>query len=220
SGFKNNYLSVQNEAAFMNLGIGLKFREEKGPTIRIGMNIGSGNSIVGSYYRDTYKHIDTLVSPRTGATTYIDSIHSEAYNFSTNSDMMQIDLACIWRTKNNNKMTLFGGIGGFYGGSFNVYTSLNYYSRTRISSDRYNNTQYSPGQLSTKSESFKNPNHISYGIYIPFGLDYKISKTNEFWKHMHFVTEGRVRIQKYNFKGYMSETSMPFNIMFGIRYRF
>ncbi len=218
--FSSHYLAVENEAAFFNLGIGLKFNGDKGPTMRIGMNLGSGNYISGSYYNETYKHIDTLVSPRTGATTYIDSVHTEAYNFSTNSDMIQLDLACIWRTRNANKMTFFGGFGAFYGGSFNVYTSLNYYSRKRISSDRYNNTSYMPGELKTESESFKNPNHVSFGVYIPFGLDYKLSKTNEFWKHIHFVSEGRIRVQKYNFKGYKSETSMPFNIMFGIRYQF
>ncbi|MCC6817784.1 MAG: hypothetical protein IT245_02690 [Bacteroidia bacterium] len=209
-------ISLYNEAAMFNLAVGAKFFGENGPTLRTGICIGSGSYIQGGYYSNEKKHIDTLISPRTGATAYIDSIFVKSYNFNTRSDLMQLDVAFIWRTHNNNKMTVFGGFGGFVGGSFNVFTEISHFERKYLSTE----SPYINSYSNSKIESFKNKNHLSYGAYIPFGLDYKISKQNEFWSHFHLVFESRIRLQYYKVSGINSNVTLPYNAMFGLRYKF
>lgn len=225
SGFSSNTITRYNDASMLYMAVGYKMKQQNAPVLRFGLGVGSGNSIQGGYYKEVTTHLDTLVSPRTGAKAYVDSIYNEGYDFSTRSDMVQLDASAIWRTRNPNRITLFGGIGVFAGTSFNVFSTISHYSSSYIISpdpSAYN----SPGHHSyydnfkSDNETFKNKSHSVYGVYIPFGIDMRLGKKSTFWKHFHLVFEARVRMQKYNFGGIGSQASTPYNGLFGIRYKF
>lgn len=223
NGFRATPITKFNSSTLFYMGVGYNLKKGSfNPTLRAGLAIGSGNTIEGGFNKNITQTIDTLVSPRTGATAYVDSTYTENYSFSTRSDIVQLDISCIWRTRNPNRITLFGGIGIFAGTSFNVYSTISHSSNHYIKSPdkTYSDNHSINDNYKIESETFKNKNHSTYGLYIPFGLDIKLGKTSSFWKHFHLVFEGRMRLQKYSFGGLGSEMSTPFNGMSGIRYRF
>lgn len=223
-GMVNHGIHMNTEAYMVNLILGFKVKPKDGPTLRMGLNIGGGSSIHGSYSKRETRRIDTLVSPRTGSTVYIDSVYNEYYDFNTRADLLQLDLSMIWRTRNPNNLTFYGGLGAFIGTSFNVFSEIRHYKyeyrQNETDENNYYYRSYGNDYSLDETESFKSANHLSFGAYVPIGVDLRLSKKKEFWKHFHLVFESRAQLQVYKFTGLSRDVNTVYNGLFGLRYKF
>lgn len=193
-------------------------RKAHGAVYRFGFSAGSGQHAEASYNRYRTFLTDTLISPRTGNTVYVDSISSKQYGFASRAMLLQIDLSAIWRSRNPNKLTLFGGVGFSGGVSLWSETDLGFteYSDVRGAGMYYSGMRSS--SFSKVSEQFSGKQHSIMAVYLPFGIDYRLSKKHSFWKDLHLFQETRLRLQYYKFPELSAETEANFFMSMGLRY--
>lgn len=199
-------------------GIGFQKADRPGrPTFRIALNIGSGKSIEGNYHRNASYVVDTFISTSTGERIYEDSTIYENYRFNFFSRIISFDMSVLWRTQNKNKFTLFGGI-GFSAGLSDI-------SKTKISHRFYSYRRAPFGQYNMQKsyyhleevETYDNKTQTQYVAYIPFGIDYRLSKKSDFWKQIHLFYEGRIRIEYYEIPELYTNTQFAFGSNIGVR---
>lgn len=189
-----------------------------GPVYRFGFSFGSGQRAEGSYSRYNSIIIDTLVSPRTGHRVYIDSSSSSYYAFSAVNVLLQIDLSAIWRSRNPNKLTFFGGAGVCGGLSLWSASNLEHTEYSRVSGAGMYYSGRQSATFKTVFEQINGKQHSILAVYLPFGIDYRLSKKHSFWKNLHLFQETRLRLQYYKFPELSAETEANFFMSMGLRY--
>lgn len=218
----NNFEKFQFESSgiysMLACGVGFQKVDRPGrPTFRIALNIGSGKSIEGSYRRSASYIVDTFISTTTGEHIYEDSTVNENYRFNFYSRIISLDISVLWRTQNNNKFTLFGGIGLTAGKSDISRTFINYsfysYRRPPFGQGHLRKSY----QLSNEVEYHFNKTQTYCVAYIPFGIDYRLSKKSNFWKQIHLFYEGRIRIEYYDIPELSTNTQFAFGSNIGVR---
>ena len=187
----SNYQSYQY-STMLSILYGLRLgnsTEKLEHRMRVGFsysNIYSGSS---SYYKQTTTPYDTLTSSRTGEQTVIDSINSQNLYMDLSQDMLSLDISYIIRANPNGRWSFYTGLGLELGVGINT--------RANIYSSEYN---YANGPFyfdinndenSFESESYSLDPSYSVNLYLPIGLDFRLSKSNEFWKRAHLYTELR-----------------------------
>lgn len=218
SNFNKYPIAFSGYSSILNFGIGISRLDKPGSGIlRIAGSVSGGRNINGYYFNNRSYRIDTLVSQRTGEMTFIDSLVRETYDFSYSSSLVQIDVSLIWRTRNRNKLTLFGGAGITAGAGISTGTNIKHMI---ISEGRSNvNTYYrTDNNYKSESEFFRNKSQTAAAAYFPFGLDYRLSKKHGFWKHLHIFHESRFRIEYYNIPEINKGILTRYSSSFGIRY--
>jgi hypothetical protein len=185
----NNYQSDErSDYNLFLLGYGFK-PKRKGPTFRLAFGGGISSYMLADFSTGNFSRYDTLTSSRTGQQTYIDSTIFEKYRFEYTARMITIDISAVWHTTNNNKMKFFAGIGGSYGGArgttilrYRKYSYINTFPRSSFS------------EISNITETYDQKSQTIYAVYCPFGLDYKLSKTSDFWEKYHIFLEARAQV--------------------------
>ena len=206
----SNSRSFNSSIAF-NIGIS-KYNEQENnynssPEFRIGFTYSSNTIFTANYQKEESKRIDTLTSNQTGNTIYYDSITRKNYSMYASSDQLMLDVSVLFRTNPKARWSLYGGIGVNAGSSINAFSHINYfeYSSNQFSSSYTNisgnnvSGQNSLGDKQ-KNESIKMENQIATGIYLPFGIDFRLGDKREFFKRIHGFIELRP---------YLNSTSVP-----------
>lgn len=190
-------------------------------TWRIGLTSSSATDISGYYNRQETYRIDTFQSTQTNAVYYIDSTVYHNFRYRNWSNWLHLDVSKIWRTDNPNKFTLYTGIGAVAGITLNSHSDLQY---NRYSIDNkpknYNNTSrrnYSNEYYET--ENIKNKTRTFASVYVPLGIDYRLSKKKNFWSKLHLFYEGRFSLNQLNVPEIKKYSFSDFNSLIGIRYQ-
>lgn len=215
--------SNSNPGSLVVMGFGLQKQHSKhnAPIFRIALSYGSGISSDLSYAKSTLFRVDTLTSSQTGKQYFIDSQQVQQIRMQQNTQILQLDVSAIWRTHNPNKFKLFAGIGIVGGKTINRETSVFYGTYAAVGQynpymGRYGmGGPYSSGSGSV--ESYKNSNQTAYGVYIPFGVDYQLSKKPGLLKHFSLFTEVRYRIQVLQTNSNSSSLNANFTGNLGLR---
>lgn len=150
--------------------------------------------------------VDTLVFLNAKDTTIIYSDSLIAYNtgIQYTNKVIHLDISWIFRLNEEKTFSLFGGIGISPGLIYNARTELRYhtsppYSITRSMSQN-NGTNYSVysnvygfsgGYGNTEFHTIRNKPGFACTVYIPVGLNIRLGKKSEFWKHLNFYMEFR-----------------------------
>ena len=127
---------------------------------------------------------DTLTSSQTGAQTVL--THDTLYRYSmTNlSKQLRLDAALIFRTNESARWSLYAGVGASLGYTIESTTRIDY---TIENVDRPKDKENTIA--SSQLEIFENKNYLTSSIYAPLGIDFRIGKKREFWKHLHLTYE-------------------------------
>jgi len=101
---------------------------------RLGIDYYSPSILYNNYSLTDISRTDTLISSQNGSSYYVDSVTTDYYNASYNSSVLQITFSAIYSTSQAHQVTLYGGLEGALGITFNNYTSVSYFKdfRTRI----------------------------------------------------------------------------------------
>lgn len=196
----SNGFSLSSNTMF-SVMLGLQFSDKQkttyksNPLLRLGISYFSGTTLTGGLYKEDRKPYDTLTSTQTGQTAYVDSVNSRHYNMNYSSEQLRFDGSLIFRTNPEARWSIFTGIGITAGLSINANTDI-YYSNSGRTETRYpnGNTSSSYGNSSSdnyKTEKFRNKNNFGASTYIPMGIDFRMGKKREFWKHTHLFYELR-----------------------------
>jgi len=172
--------------------MGLKFRNKektdfRNATLRVGLVGTDGVSFGSTLYKSNTFHYDTLISQKTGAQYFVDSQSFSSYAMNYQSTNLLLDVALIYRNNSSKRWSLFGGFGIAAGASITA--------NGIVRKDQYNNVANGFGSSSNSSsnnsqqEVFKGPKNILVSAYIPLGVDFKLSKKNNFFSKIHLFYE-------------------------------
>lgn len=189
------------------------------PLLRVGVTFKSADVISAYIFNETHSTIDTLVSQSTGQTYLLDSISYEGYGLNYHSQQIKLDASVIFRTDPEARWLLFGGFGGTIGATINNKTSINYhqYSYTSPENEDVLFFPNNPRNHNFQNESFINQNSIVYSVYVPLGVDFRVSNNNEFWKRIHLFYEMQPTINFTPIPELRTFTNIAFQNNLGIK---
>lgn len=215
-------------SGLLNLNIKLGLSSKPNRELLIGISYITGIRRGDYFNKSTKKHIDTLTVEN--YTFYVDSSYYSNYSFTDYAEELGLDVSYIFRSNQSKKISVFTGIGLYAGYSIysditvsyshdssrNIYTKPNNDDFYQNINPYYGNFDYNPEEKSVKTDP-----SLFFRGYIPVGLNWNLSKKNEFWKHMNFVYQGAFGLEyRYitNDKGYLK----PYfgMSMFGLKYTF
>jgi hypothetical protein len=100
------------------------------------------------------------------------------------SKQLRLDAALIFRTNESARWSLYAGVGASLGYTIESTTRIDY---TVENVDRPKSKENTID--SRQTEIFENKNYLTSSIYAPLGIDFRIGKKREFWKHLHLTYE-------------------------------
>lgn len=198
-GFSDN-----SNASYPGMGgamalLGIQFSNKEGdaykanPVLRIGLSAGGTTQLQKSAYKETRHLHDTLISVKTNERTPVDSVVYENYFMEYRSTEISLDASLIFSTNPAKRWKFYSGFGMHVGSSFTNATRASYSSYYYISPAGDENTIVfnNNREIENQSEAISNKASVSFGAYVPVGVDFTISKNNAFWKKIHLFYEGR-----------------------------
>jgi hypothetical protein len=228
--YNSNQLLTYNSNSFMSvlLGMELKSRKNKtykpNPKLRLGFNYGSFSTLSG-YLQQTERFVyDTLVSAQTGNVYYADSVVNRSLVMDQSTQQLSMDLALLYRTNTENRISLYTGIGLGAGISMNTTTNITYNKRSKSETNLETNS-YTTGnsyseESTIKTESFKSKDPYTLWVYVPMGIDFRIGKYSEILKHAYLYLESRPSISRTSIPDFASTTQGSLAFTAGMRYNF
>lgn len=172
--------------------MGLKFRNKektdfRNSTLRVGLVGTDGVSFGSTLYKANTFHYDTLISQKTGAQYFVDSQSYSSYSMNYQSTNLLLDVALIYRSNSSKRWSLFGGFGIAAGASITA--------NGIVRKDQYNTVdngfanQSGTIKNNNQREVFKGSKNILVSAYLPLGVDFKISRKNNFFNKIHLFYE-------------------------------
>lgn len=195
SAYTNRWGGQANSVQFFNAMVGISFKDKannslkSNPLLRLGISYYSGSGMSNGYGYELTKPYDTLISSQTGSSIYIDSVYSENVTMDYKYQQVRFDGSIIFRTKPEERWSLYGGVGFSFGASINSQTSISISSSATVSSE----FQGPNGIINNNfvNETYRNKTNFGASVYLPLGIDFRIGKKREFWKQIHMFYELR-----------------------------
>jgi hypothetical protein len=200
--------------SFHALSVGIKFKKSN-PTLRLGIAYLMNNNLNMAYEKVIKYAYDTLTSSQTGTQTIL--THDSLYRYSmTNlSKQLRLDAALIFRTNESARWSLYAGVGASLGYTIESTTRIDY---TIENVDRPKSKENTID--SRQTEIFENKNYLTSSIYAPLGIDFRMGKKREFWKHLHLTYELKPSINFVAIPEIKTATVVGMVSTGGLRYTF
>ncbi len=194
----------------------------KNVNLRIGLYYANSTMSTGAVYSEQQSSQDTLVSIENGQISYIDSTIRESYGMYYSGRQFSLSTSLIFRTDTERRLTLYGGLGINLGLSLHTKTHIYHsqiYQIDTTDEQGYTNSDYiistenNPGQ-----ESFENKSALITQVYLPVGIDLRLSNKNNFLKSFHIYSEANAGLVVTRIPeiGAMGKSSLSYFL--GLRY--
>ncbi|GEM_PF-3009427 len=168
----------------------------KGPEFRVGINMGTAGLLYSSFYKEERVPVDTLYSGRTGEAFPVDSVSYRSVSIDLLRKYLSADFSVIFRSKNLLGFSLFAGLGIRSGYSYENQLRVRSNSSSRLESIAPFNGQevfaFHPSEYKVDEESFPVANSFSFALYIPAGVNVRLSsrsavlsRVNLFYEMQH-----------------------------------
>lgn len=163
---------------------------------RVGLGFSNGSNFSTSSQKTEQFTFDTLASAQTGNRLLLDSLNYDALSAQHNSNLMRLSLSIIFRSRQETRLSIYGGVGLYGSMAFNSYTDVSLFRSqqsivTDVDGNQFlgnTNEEFSSTQ---RSERYANQNTFSCAVYAPIGITMRLSKHHSFWKRMSIFTEVR-----------------------------
>jgi hypothetical protein len=197
TGYDQSSGNITSTTSIFSMKLGLDFANKdktayrKNPQLRLGLSYFTGSGISGGLTRTDRKPYDTLTSGQTGQAYCVDSVSTKTYYLNYTSQQIRFTASVNFRTNPQARWSLYAGIGISAGMSLHTETDISYINDkyTEVLFENGNNYTTMPWQPENKTQSFGNRNNFGFSAFIPMGIDFRLGKKNEFWKHIHLFYE-------------------------------
>jgi hypothetical protein len=219
------YINVIHQVRANNIvaGVGLQYVKKNGqayklnPIWRIGVNNASNYQLHNYWFKETKYRIDSFINSTNNQLMYKDSVYKKALTGNFYFNNFTIENAINFRTNPNKRISAYGGMGFNVGITYNRKVALNY--SESISIELLRAEEKLADQLNAQSESFKLKNGTSVTIFLPVGIDYRLSKTQKHLKHTYLFYEFRFITNYRKAAEYVSNNETGNTQIAGIRVR-
>jgi hypothetical protein len=204
-------------------GYQLKSNDRIENRLRMGISYGGFSIGTSSYFNTTSHAYDTLTSSRTNEEFYVDSVYSENLDFRSNAQQVGLDLSYIFRANPYGRWSFYTGIGLELGVNFNTKFEANYYGGSYYQSEgtySYYNFEETQNSSVFEQEIYDIDDSFYTKLYVPIGINFRIAKNNNFWKHVLIYSEFRPAIQFSNIENNSQIDPILGFAILGLRYQF
>lgn len=185
-----------NTSSMVNVLWGIQLKQNEGfeQRLRAGVTFSGITPTFGNFYNSSSFAYDTLTSSRTGEVTYLDSIYMENIFINTSQKQVGLDVAYLIKANHNGRWCFYGGVGLEIGALLNVEANISRSSYSYYSNDL---GYYYPNSIGHEYDDNRQSEVQRLGggfytqLYLPVGLDLRLSMRNAFWRRMHLYTELR-----------------------------
>jgi hypothetical protein len=204
---KSQFYSPYSSSGGFSLQTGIQFLNRENneyrsnPTLRVGLRYASINQFSDWSTSEDRTAYDTLVGQNTSNIYYLDSVRSKTVRGNYEYEQISIDASLIFRTKDELRWSVYGGVGVRFGLSINAKTSIGYDESEYTNVRGYSNEMSIPTYAylgSGINESYQNKNSFGGSAYLPLGVDFRIGKDSPFWNMFHLYAEAQPGIMFKN----------------------
>ncbi|MCK9254943.1 MAG: hypothetical protein GX793_06995 [Bacteroidales bacterium] len=221
------YLSEQT---CFSINLGLQFVDKsklnyrKNPNLRLGLTYFSGTNSRQAYSKKDYTTIDSLYFLNTDYVGVVDSINYKTIDLKHYSEQLHLDFAVLFRTKPEARWSLYTGLGLSAGISVNTKVEISFSESTSVQASslqlgfmHLNPETYLDSMPINQDEIHKTKLFFAISGYIPLGIDFRIGKKRDFWKHTHLFYELRPSLN-YSFSPEIGRVNKTYMLsLFGIK---
>lgn len=188
-------------------------------SIRAGLTNATITPINVTYERTTTGNYNTYSAPN-GDQIQIDTAHIDVYKMDYHTKISTIDFGLQLNTNYAAKWVAYAGVVARFGLSYGsaeisqrVYTD---YYATDEASRRFDigTTRYMSKDNESNGSSFR----AAYGLGIPIGVQYRISKTHKFFSKTRILFEFQPCLNAQHIEGFGMATTLYSTRTFGIQY--
>jgi hypothetical protein len=142
-------------------------------------------------FEESSFRVDTLTSSQTGNQSFVDSVSIESLSGDFTQNQLFLSSAYVVSSNPENRLKFYAGIGVGAGLSISASTNINYFKSNFLDSEATgrNSNPDRNEDFQSKSERFSNRNSFVGRIFVPIGLDLKLSKKNASWSKCHLLLE-------------------------------
>lgn len=225
SDFRNNTSSSSGYQNGFSIGAWLPAGTRADGTQRngrflVGISYVSYQPMGVSLSRSTRTRIDTLVSPTTGNSLFVDSLHSRHLHADAQFYALGLDVGYMFHSKWDSRWMAYGG----------AIVSVGAIIQSNVSVSIYENNSTSPALNSSSSEGGwmgggqeREVQNLSAGFsaafQTPIGIDFRLSRMHPFWSNLSLFTEWRPSLRVGAVSGVDTQLTPGLITMFGLRIR-
>jgi hypothetical protein len=204
----------------LHIAIGFKLSDPTNSSkinisLRCGFSINkySSNTTYGNKTKTVNYDTDTSIY----GVTYYDSIFDDQVYMNFNGTYFQVDGALLVSTKTNSKFSFQTGMGFNLGTVFNSYVQIGNWQSIRLSKSQSGGSSSITRVSESESEIYKIKNGMLSQIYIPIGLNYRLSKKNDFLQKVELFSELRPNISFVKIAHLNTQINLSNSILLGCR---
>lgn len=172
-------------------------------------------------------YIDTITSSATGNTLpiYRDSMYYETKNATHTNRYATVDFSYVFRLHPEQTISIYGGLGLGVGIIYNATTTVTENSKHYVIQNYYF-TQPQQGFMNENSNSrfdervIRNKPGVGVDLFIPMGINLRLGKESDIWKHLSIFTEIRPTLNIQYTRETGSNSFSGTTRLFGIRAHF
>lgn len=196
-GFRSSSGMMDEDEILFGVSVGLlPFRRDghQGPELRLGILHSSRSIRTGLYENTTRTPYDTLISIGTGEEYQLDSVVYEVYRVAHGGERLGLDASLIWQGK--GRWRFYGGFGVQGGFLMNITTEVEYNRTARLEEREHGWPMVDLGPQLMEQEILSPRNGAGWwlGGYFPLGLDFQVSRKNNFWSQVRLFMEYRPQL--------------------------
>lgn len=228
--FASSCCGVGYESVNLNLNLSLKNKAGEfykgNPLIRLGVSYNRGFTNSVSFSKMESFTIDSVSVTYQGNTNSyaVDSVYLNSHSFGTSSERINLNASVIWRTDFNKRWWFYAGAGLGFGIGFNSKIEHNESQISNIAfpftifssqfGDLYSNNNYSSN---FEIESFRTPSLFNFFVSAPFGVNFRIGKKENYWKHVNLFAEFSPNIWITSYSDVLTMINAGMSATIGVR---
>ena len=208
--------------------LGIKINKKEGEykfnrLLRVGLAYYANTGMTSGLYKSERTTMDIFTSAQTGQTVFLDSVSLKTLNMNYFSQQLRLDGSMIFRTDPEKRWSIYTGFGITLGMSFNattdIYSMKSNWLESRLMSENIDESgPYHKNNEDMVKESFRNKSNFGASAFIPIGIDHRLGKKRDIWKHLHIFAELRPGISINAIPELSTFTSGSIQNTFGVKY--
>lgn len=143
--------------------------------------------------KETRTPFDTLTSSQTGTSTFIDSLTISTYDLTHTYSQLALDGSVIFLKEYPKRWSIYGGGGVQVGFAFDGRAQVSHYIERRT--DPRLSPSGSSGNptdaFDSTREEFRTKDDLTFALYAPLGVTYRLGKKRAFWRALNLCYEMR-----------------------------
>ncbi len=191
--------------------------------LRLGFSYGDySTGYISSYNNNETYRVDTLISQQNGSEYYIDSVSGQFAYVENVADMFTIHLNYLMRYNAQRKFSFYTGIGASVGFTLDNALRLSYgsYSYTNTPIVQYNSNFGRNYDNDYNVQTKQLETATAMNIYIPVGINYRISKRSKWLRPLNVFAEWRPGLSVQTSEILGTNASLNNSGILGLRYAF